>query len=515
VRGRKIDGVWYVHVASFDAYQESMRRRKQERNSALAHDRKYEYVASQEDLSLQNSIATPVLWKPFAILAMVLMCTGGVAAHTLAQNVFTEFEGLKIQANVTPSVGDVLSTLSRSVYDRIFGSTSQRVLVEKMGTTTPLLAEETTQQEPLIFDALLGTFATQPATSTLDRVLRVNASIIIRNNLIAQGSANIQGSLTAESGVFSSTRALQGIFTTLTGEDATFNTLAVQKDTRLQGNAFVAGNLSVEGNITTRGQDIDTNGGSVYAKNLINSLVAGRNIRIDATDPNNPVISAISGGGGGSTTIIEGSGSVTAGTIGQITYYATDGDTIVGTSSIAIDIDGMVHIPTASTTNLTVTGSFFQSTLTDCSDENYTLLYSSTTGSFFCGVDGGGGAGVVSIYEDGALVLANASGIDFNATDFSVTDDGSNTADIAIDYPSSHITRSTQDEIITGAWSFAGTSTASVFTASSTTATSTLPRLSTLALLLNGDYVTDLVHRKLLLYLVCKLLGDNTDTAYR
>lgn len=60
----------------------------------------------------------------------------------------------------------------------------------------------------------------------------------------------------------------------------------------------------------------------------IQSVVAGSNVTIDSTDPNNPVISSTGGGGGGSgitRTVISTSGSFTAGSnsVTDYVYFIT------------------------------------------------------------------------------------------------------------------------------------------------------------------------------------------------
>ena len=167
---------------------------------------------------------------------------------------------------------------------------------------------------------------------------------------MVQGDATIENILTARRGSFS-----QSIST----PQGTLGSLSVQGNASVQNNTTLGNTLTVEGDTTlngtltarngiqTDGSDINAGTGSIFASNLIESLVAGRNITIDYTDPNNPVISARSsgGGGGGSSTIVQtGSGTIQNGTIGQVTYYNADGDTIVGTSTITIGEDGIVTI---------------------------------------------------------------------------------------------------------------------------------------------------------------------------
>ncbi|MEK7646375.1 MAG: hypothetical protein AAB381_01635, partial [Patescibacteria group bacterium] len=137
----------------------------------------------------------------------------------------------------------------------------------------------------------------------------------------------------------------------------------------------------------------------------------------------------------------------------------------------------------ASTSALRVSLGLFQDGFTECSDEANTVLYNATSGKFSCGTDAGAsGSGVSTIEENNSNVVTSALSIDFLGNDFNVALDGSE-GDISIDYTNSGITRRNQDEIISGRWSFANSSStlASVYNALyvGTTATTTISGTAT------------------------------------
>ena len=88
-----------------------------------------------------------------------------------------------------------------------------------------------------------------------------------------------------------------------------------------------------------------------------------------------------------------GSGTVNAGTQGQVAYYDANGNAVTGTSTLSLNSDGTVTLAGtttqstggfvtsyASTTQLRLSA-FFQNGLASCSDPNGKLLYNAATGS--------------------------------------------------------------------------------------------------------------------------------------
>ncbi|MBP9749538.1 MAG: hypothetical protein KBD21_02315, partial [Candidatus Pacebacteria bacterium] len=447
-------------------------------------------------------------------------------------------------AGVFESIGAFFSDFSMSrFFAALFGNDekvddSERVAVElpKENVETDDVFRETTEEsennpqtQEVTTPIARPVFLSDSATATpYTRTLRIGADVRMQNTLEVVDDVRIRGSLSVSgsgtySGIVTTPRIVAGTAqvngNTIIGGSATVSgplvaggSLSVSGPSTLNstlmvtGSATTTGSLYALGGINTGNTDVNAGTGSVYAANLLNSIVAGRNITIDTTDPNNPVISARSSGGGGggntTTTIIQGgTGNVTSGTIGQITYYSADGTTVMGTSSISIGSDGVVTIAgTASTTDLYVSGGFFQNTLLDCDTEPLdVVLYDATTGSFTCGIDDtGASVGVVDIYEGGTATLNNAVSIAFDAQHFNVIASGTQ-AIVSIDFANSGVTRASSSETITGVWSFANTVTAPTYAATSTTATSTFFMASTSRLALGSDYLTDLTGTGLIL----------------
>ena len=67
-------------------------------------------------------------------------------------------------------------------------------------------------------------------------------------------------------------------------------------------------------------------------------------------------------------------------------------------------------------------------------------------------LEGDAAGGAIDVQEGGVSVVAAATGLNFAATDFAITDEGGNVAGIALDYPNSKICRKDQDEVISGKW---------------------------------------------------------------
>ena len=374
--------------------------------------------------------------------------------------------------NLTQRIGEEKPSTSMvaNVFDAIaslFGSSKEVELVVE--------GQVTEDQEEVVSELdiepnsvrLNHTYATT-STTTTDRTLYIGANTNISGNLNVEGEAEFKNNIDVEGRV----NSYSANFNRASVQD----TLSVAGETTIGTNMYVGGNLTTIGQLTssgllsslgglnTGGADIDAGEGNVYAANLVNlieSIVAGRNVTIDYTDPKNPIINARRSSGGGDTTIIGGEGNVTAGEIGQIAYYAADGDTVVGTSSITIGSDGMVTIAgSASTTDLYVSGGLFLETLADCDTEPLdVLLYDSTTGRFICGTDDtGASVGIVDIFEGSTEILANAVSIAFNENQFDITASGTQ-AVVELDYINSGLLQSSTSATISAEWVFLATTT--------------------------------------------------------
>jgi uncharacterized repeat protein (TIGR03803 family) len=155
------------------------------------------------------------------------------------------------------------------------------------------------------------------------------------------------------------------------------------------------------------------------------------------------------------------------GTENTLTVTGTSSADVFTATGSATSTLGKVALSYASTTVLRA-GAFYQSTLGACSGENQNVLYSISTGTFFCGTDDGAGA-ATNVWATTTDSLA------IRPTNDSYT----------VLIGSTATTTSAKLEVH-------GSTSASSFTATSATATSTLPHLATLGFLLGAeDYVTD------------------------
>ncbi len=119
-----------------------------------------------------------------------------------------------------------------------------------------------------------------PTATSEQGTLVINAPLFIDTNLRISGLATL------------STTTILGLLTIDALETNTLTTVgaATFGSYSTLGSATVAGSLVVGGGITTNGADIDLEGGSIFASNIVNTVTAGDNISITGTQ-NNPVIS--------------------------------------------------------------------------------------------------------------------------------------------------------------------------------------------------------------------------------
>ncbi|MBI2096678.1 MAG: hypothetical protein HYT40_00765, partial [Candidatus Sungbacteria bacterium] len=85
------------------------------------------------------------------------------------------------------------------------------------------------------------------------------------------------------------------------------------------------------------------------------------------------------------------------------------------------------------------------------------VLMATGTAPYFSWETAAGGSGISTVEANNVDVVTSAVSLDFLGADFDValdTGEGSNEADVAIDYTNSGITRKNQNEAITGDWSF-------------------------------------------------------------
>ncbi len=96
------------------------------------------------------------------------------------------------------------------------------------------------------------------------------------------------------------------------------------------------------------------------------------------------------------------------------------------------------------------------SLLTSCSI-NQVLKWDGS--DWICATQSGGGGSSIDIQENDSTITSAAAFLDFLGSDFTVTNSPSGEANVAIDYTNSAITRSNQNETISGTWTFSSTPT--------------------------------------------------------
>jgi len=302
---------------------------------------------------------------------------------------------------------------------------------------------EDEEEKTLIIDANV----VQKKDVSVEGTLRTeNISLLnnlsVGNNLSVSGVGVFANSLQSESASFSQMET---------------NTAIVNDALTVNGPLTANQTLTANGGIQTNGANIDAGSGEIYASNLLSSISAGRNVRIDFSDPRNPEISVRDMS---SSVSIPNVGEVLNGNAGEIAFYSSAGRKVSGSNILSIANDGIIIDGKATTTEMHILGGFFQDTFPSCATASDKLLYNETTGKFFCGIDAGATEGVVDLYQDGVLAATGITVQDFKASDFNVTFEsgfhGAAGADISIDYATSGITRKGQNENITGEWSFSG-----------------------------------------------------------
>jgi hypothetical protein len=271
--------------------------------------------------------------------------TDAAAANLAPESNATSFVKSDQQtASVISSFLDPVKTFALRLYG--FGRATFASLFKKdqpVATKTEA-TKNTTQSKDVSVDpasvvvkknptVLLGTssVATNLSSDALERLLTINADVLVKKSISVQGNATVSGNSVVGGEVAAGSATVRGnarVGGTLNVTGATqLTTLTVSGNETIQGSSSIAGLLSASGGIMTGGSDINAQGGSVFARNIINSLVAGRNITIDVSDPNNPIISARSSGGGGG-----GASGVASlqGLTGALTFTAGSDITITG-----------------------------------------------------------------------------------------------------------------------------------------------------------------------------------------
>jgi hypothetical protein len=371
--------------------------------------------------------------------------------------------GTAYTAGVFDGLNAMLQGAAEWVYESISGMATRQLKRADDETIAGQVVDSDTMSDNVLEEedaAASSVVLTPPPTLPLpsvtpERVMIVDADVVHERDVSVSGDIVGNGNVTiAGSGIFSG--AVRGGQATFTG--VTTGNVTATGNITATGDVVSSGTVVANGGLVTNGADIDAGSGLVFASNILSSITAGRNVRIDTSDPQNPVISVRNMS---SSVTIPDVGEVLTGTAGQLAFYESGGRVVSATGDIVLE-GGNVYVGTStSAANLYVANGFFQDDMPDCQAADETLQYNADTGKFFCGSDAGANEGVVDLYDDGVVA---ANGIrSMNFTDHFVVSGVSavpGAADVAIDYAGSGITRSGENEEITGEWEFStGTTT--------------------------------------------------------
>ncbi len=141
----------------------------------------------------------------------------------------------------------------------------------------------------------------------------------------------------------------------------------------------------------------------------------------------------------------------------QILAVDTSGGQVVLGKANTGGVVGKLTLNNATNTNTVsiqsgTTSSSYTLTLPTALPGSTQCLQSDNTGALTFNTCGG--ASGIATKEGGTTIVAASTALNFNASDFTISDEGSNQTGIAIDYSNSHITRDNQTQSISGAWTF-------------------------------------------------------------
>ena len=340
-------------------------------------------------------------------------------------------------------------------------------------------------------DGILNNPTIGLGTLYLSDLADVSTSTLAVNDMLEWNGTTWVGTATTTFGLGDNTfRTLSDTINSYTAGRILFETgTTVTDDSNL---VFINGNLGLG---TTSPYARLSVGGSVVANSFLatsststlrgltlsnlNCSLLGNAGKI-TTDAQGNVICLPDNGGDGTgafglaTYIQWNNGGVFGGSANFTWSTTTNTLTVTGTTTtsvlVATGATSTINALTVTSASSTVlrTAYFFQNSVGDCTDESSNLLYDITTGTFSCG------------FDDGAGVGSNV---------WSTT-----TNELAI-HPTSNayaLLIGANSTTTTAKLEVRGGISAEYYSATSTTATSSLLQTSLTALLLNGDYITDL-----------------------
>jgi hypothetical protein len=166
-------------------------------------------------------------------------------------------------------------------------------------TTSPSL-----KNTPDIQNSVISNFTIPKLPEQGNSSLVINLPLVETNSLTVQGVSNLATTTIHNFFSVSGSTELNALLVRATAQaqalivsgSARINELSVTgnalfRSASISADANVGGTLTARGGIKTSGADVDLEGGKVFASNVVNELIAGRNITISGT-PDAPIISA-------------------------------------------------------------------------------------------------------------------------------------------------------------------------------------------------------------------------------
>lgn len=240
----------------------------------------------------------------------------------------------------------------------------------------------------------------------------------------------------------------QNIFSTISAGGSSFSADSIDDTvTFLAGNGILLSTNTSNKTITITGTATSSpwteSGNSIFLSN------SSRNVGIGTSTPTEKL--EVSGN-------ILATGSLQIGGDGNSFTSLTGNGLNISSNSLVIDLltssDGTGSMSSNSGLEFAGVNSDKLSLLQGC-DNGDVLKWDDMNQVWECAPDVGGmSGGVVNVKEGGILLTNAADTLDFSGTEFSLTESPSGEVNIVIDYTNSLITRSNQNEIISGNWEF-------------------------------------------------------------